>query len=135
MWRSGSLSIRGASHLAKDTENQDVVLTQKIADAQLIVVCDGAGSAKNSVDGANELASTIHRVLSSTSEDILKDPANKSKEIKRLVEQAITETRDTILNGKIKQSKDAKKTLKMLAFPDWLANHFKSRNDDALSSN
>ena len=133
MWRSGSLSIRGASHLAKDTENQDVVLTQKIADAQLIVVCDGAGSAKNSVDGANELASTIHRVLSLTSEAILKDPANNSQEIKRLVEQAITETRDTILSGKIKQSKDAKKTLKMLAFPDWLANYFKSRNDDVLS--
>ena len=108
--------------MAKDTENQDVVLTQKISDAQLIVVCDGAGSAKNSVDGANELASTILRVLSSTSEDILKDPANNSKEIKSLVEQAITETRDTILSGKIKQSKDAKKTLTRLVFPGWLAN-------------
>ena len=134
MWRSGSLSIRGASHVAKGIENQDVVLTAQISDAQLIVVCDGAGTAKNSVDGANELASTIHRVLSSIPEDVIKDPFNNSQDIEDAVERAVNATRDTILSGKIKQSKDKKKGLKRLVFPDWVANYFKSRNDDVLST-
>ena len=42
MWRTGSLLLRGLSHLETDTECQDYVRFDQIGDSTVLVVSDGA---------------------------------------------------------------------------------------------
>ena len=74
MWRTGSLLLRGLSHLETDTECQDYVRFDQIGDTTVLVVSDGAGSVSHGQVGANRVANCVSDYILKQAEETLSGP-------------------------------------------------------------
>ena len=96
MWRTGSLLLRGLSHLETDTECQDYVRFDQIGDTTVLVVSDGAGSASHGQVGANRVADCVSEYILKQADDTLARPFSNQEALLGIVELGILDARSRI---------------------------------------
>lgn len=97
MRRTGSLLLRGLSHLETDTECQDYVRFDQIGDTTMLVVSDGAGSASHGQVGATRVADCVSEYILNQADDTLARPFSNQKLLLGIVELGILDARSRVV--------------------------------------
>ena len=119
MWRTGSLLLRGLSHLETDTECQDYVRFDQIGDTTVLVVSDGAGSASHGQVGANRVADCVSEYILKQADETLSRPFSNQEALLGIVELGILDARSRIAVEQELINEQQKSTL-MNRVVDWL---------------
>ena len=127
MWRVGSVSIHGSSHIKAEKENQDFVLLSELTGSHLAVVCDGAGFASYSATGARLLAEALSAALKDLPAEITERPHDNADAICDAVRGAIANLHAVIISGNIGGPDKKKASVWNFIFPRWLSRSFRER--------
>jgi hypothetical protein len=97
MWKTVNYEVRGRSHIKSDVLCQDKTLVEKDEDFLIIGLADGAGSAKYSHIGAEQVLKSIFELLTKEADDILSNQdgvAVKRRIIKKLKNDLIKKSQE-----------------------------------------
>ena len=130
MWKVGSVSIHGSSHIKSEKENQDFVLLSELTGSHLAVVCDGAGFASNSATGARLLGEALLAALKDLPAIITERPHDNADAICDAVKGAIANLHLAIISGDIGGPDKKKAPVWRFIFPKWLKRPFHEREID-----